>query len=47
MIAELFPKLKSLVIRCENEFDWELGKYFEKKMKNLVRFEVSQEKKGE
>ena len=42
MIAEYFPKLKILVIRCRNEFDWELGKLFEKKMGQLVSFEVNE-----
>lgn len=46
MIAEIFPKLKSLVFRCKNEFDWELGKLFEKKMGQLVRFEVNDGEKS-
>lgn len=41
LIAEYFPKLKSLLFRCKNEFDGELGKLLEKKMNHLIRFEVN------
>ncbi len=41
MIAEYFPKLKSLCLKCVHEFDLELSKLLEKKMQSLVKFDVN------